>query len=182
MNSLTTSPTASASSATPTACASSATLWTTARPRLAKSSRRLVAPRPMSANTSACCSMPALSAAAPKAPPPTTASLTPASPNSATSSAAASAIASSPTRPLSPALTRRRSTNVRIQQFVAESLGDASYLLVSANEAAVIDPQRDITPFVKAANAHGATIRYVVETHVHNDYVSGGRELAALGA
>jgi glyoxylase-like metal-dependent hydrolase (beta-lactamase superfamily II)/rhodanese-related sulfurtransferase len=71
---------------------------------------------------------------------------------------------------------------VKIQQFVAESLGDASYLLVSGTEAAVIDPQRDIAPFVKAANAHGATIRYVVETHVHNDYVSGGRELAALGA
>ncbi len=67
-------------------------------------------------------------------------------------------------------------------QFVAESLGDASYLVVSGNEAAVIDPQRDIRPFVKAAREHGAEIRYVVETHVHNDYVSGGRELAALGA
>ncbi|HML97819.1 MAG TPA: MBL fold metallo-hydrolase [Tepidiformaceae bacterium] len=71
---------------------------------------------------------------------------------------------------------------MKIQQFVAESLGDASYLLVSGSEAAVIDPQRDIEPFVKMATAHGATIRYVVETHVHNDYVSGGRELAALGA
>lgn len=71
---------------------------------------------------------------------------------------------------------------MKIQQFVAESLGDASYLLVSGNEAAVIDPQRDIAPFVRAANAHGVTIRYVVETHVHNDYVSGGRELAAAGA
>lgn len=71
---------------------------------------------------------------------------------------------------------------MKIQQFVAESLGDASYLLVSGTEAAVIDPQRDIEPFVKMATAHGATIRYVVETHVHNDYVSGGRELAALGA
>ncbi|MCX7618976.1 MBL fold metallo-hydrolase [Tepidiforma sp.] len=67
-------------------------------------------------------------------------------------------------------------------QFVAEALGDASYLVVSGREAAVIDPQRDIRPFVKAAREHGAEIRYVVETHVHNDYVSGGRELAALGA
>ena len=71
---------------------------------------------------------------------------------------------------------------MKIHQFVAESLGDASYLLVSGNDAAVIDPQRDIAPFVQAANAHGATIRYVVETHVHNDYVSGGRQLAAHGA
>ncbi|GIW19427.1 MAG: MBL fold metallo-hydrolase [Tepidiforma sp.] len=67
-------------------------------------------------------------------------------------------------------------------QFVAEALGDASYLVVSGREAAVIDPQRDIRPFVKAAREHGAEIRYVVETHVHNDYVSGGPELAALGA
>jgi hydroxyacylglutathione hydrolase len=71
---------------------------------------------------------------------------------------------------------------MKIQQFVAESLGDASYLLVSGNQAAVIDPERDIEPFVRTATAHGATIRYVVETHVHNDYVSGGRELADLGA
>lgn len=67
-------------------------------------------------------------------------------------------------------------------QFVAEALGDASYLVVNGDAAAVIDPQRDIRPFVQAAREHGAEIRYVVETHVHNDYVSGGRELAALGA
>lgn len=71
---------------------------------------------------------------------------------------------------------------MNIQQFVAESLGDSSYLLVSDGEAAVIDPQRDIRPFLKAAAGFGAAIKYVVETHVHNDYVSGGRELAALGA
>lgn len=71
---------------------------------------------------------------------------------------------------------------MHIQQFVAESLGDSSYLVVSDGIAAVIDPQRDIRPFLKAAAGFGAAIKYVVETHVHNDYISGGRELAALGA
>jgi glyoxylase-like metal-dependent hydrolase (beta-lactamase superfamily II)/rhodanese-related sulfurtransferase len=71
---------------------------------------------------------------------------------------------------------------VKTIQFVAEALGDASYLVVSGGEAAAIDPQRDIRAMVQAAREHGAEIRYVLETHVHNDYVSGGRELAALGA
>lgn len=71
---------------------------------------------------------------------------------------------------------------MKIQQFVTESLGDASYLLVSGEVAAVIDPQRDIRPYMVAANDHRTTIRYVIETHVHNDYVSGGRELAVYGA
>ncbi len=71
---------------------------------------------------------------------------------------------------------------MRIIQFVTEALGDASYLVISGSEAAVIDPQRDVTPFVAAAAAAGATIRFVFETHVHNDYLSGGRELSALGA
>jgi glyoxylase-like metal-dependent hydrolase (beta-lactamase superfamily II)/rhodanese-related sulfurtransferase len=71
---------------------------------------------------------------------------------------------------------------VKTIQFVAEALGDASYLVVSGGEAAAIDPQRDIRAMVQAAREHGAEIRFVLETHVHNDYVSGGRELAALGA
>jgi glyoxylase-like metal-dependent hydrolase (beta-lactamase superfamily II)/rhodanese-related sulfurtransferase len=71
---------------------------------------------------------------------------------------------------------------MKIIQFVAESLGDASYVVISGAVAAVIDPQRDVRPFVAAARQHGAEIRYVFETHVHNDYLSGGCELAALGA
>ena len=71
---------------------------------------------------------------------------------------------------------------MEIVQFVAEALGDASYLVVSGEEAAVIDPQRDVRPYVAAAEARAARITRVFETHVHNDYVSGGLELAALGA
>ncbi|MGE3961994.1 MAG: rhodanese-like domain-containing protein [Dehalococcoidia bacterium] len=71
---------------------------------------------------------------------------------------------------------------MHIQQFVASALGDASYLVASGDAAAVIDPQRDVRPYLAAAEALGVTIRTVFETHVHNDYVSGGPELAALGA
>jgi len=71
---------------------------------------------------------------------------------------------------------------MHIKQFVASSLGDASYLVASGADAAVVDPQRDVRPYLAAAEELGVTIRYVFETHVHNDYVSGGPELAALGA
>ena len=47
----------------------------------------------------------------------------------------------------------------------------------------VVDPQRDIDRFLSAARSADVSIQYVLETHVHNDYVSGGRELAhATGA
>ena len=59
------------------------------------------------------------------------------------------------------------------------ALGDCSYLLVSGDEAAVIDPQRDIAPVLAAAASRGATFRWALDTHVHNDYVSGAREVAA---
>ncbi|MDO9444798.1 MAG: MBL fold metallo-hydrolase [Dehalococcoidia bacterium] len=71
---------------------------------------------------------------------------------------------------------------MEIVQFVADALGDASYLVVSGSEAAVVDPQRDVRPYLAAARERGVTITHAVETHVHNDYVSGGPELAALGA
>jgi len=71
---------------------------------------------------------------------------------------------------------------VKVLQFITETLGDASYLVVANGHAAAIDPQRDIRQLVAAAERHNAVIDYVFETHVHNDYLSGGRELAALGA
>lgn len=71
---------------------------------------------------------------------------------------------------------------MRIVQFVAEALGDASYLVASGGVAAMVDPQRDVRPYLAKARELGAEIRFVFETHVHNDYLSGGRELAALGA
>ncbi|HEY7483543.1 MAG TPA: MBL fold metallo-hydrolase [Streptosporangiaceae bacterium] len=70
-----------------------------------------------------------------------------------------------------------------VEVFVTPGLGDNSYLVVSGDEALVVDPQRDAWRFARTAQARGAAIRAVLETHVHNDYVSGGHELrAATGA
>ncbi|MBK9342954.1 MAG: MBL fold metallo-hydrolase [Dehalococcoidia bacterium] len=71
---------------------------------------------------------------------------------------------------------------LKVLQFVTEALGDASYLVVANGTAAAIDPQRDVRALLAAAREHNASIDYVLETHVHNDYLSGARELAALGA
>ena len=72
---------------------------------------------------------------------------------------------------------------MELDLFVTPGLGDNSYLLTWGDEAALIDPQRDVERFVEAARARGARIRYAIETHVHNDYVSGAAELrAATGA
>lgn len=71
---------------------------------------------------------------------------------------------------------------MEVLQFVTESLGDSSYLVVGNGVAAAIDPQRDIRPLLEAADRFNLPIKFVFETHVHNDYISGGRELADRGA
>ncbi len=58
------------------------------------------------------------------------------------------------------------------------SLGDRSYLVHDGDVGLVVDPQRDIDRVLDAADAAGVTITHVAETHVHNDYVSGGLTLA----
>lgn len=58
------------------------------------------------------------------------------------------------------------------------SLGDRSYLLISGDAAAAIDPQRDVDRFESALRDRGLRLTHVFETHVHNDYVTGGLELA----
>jgi hydroxyacylglutathione hydrolase len=65
------------------------------------------------------------------------------------------------------------------EQFYLGCLSHASYMLGSEGEAVVVDPQRDVDLYVKAAEEHGLTIRYIVETHLHADFVSGHKELAA---
>ncbi|MDQ3685395.1 MAG: MBL fold metallo-hydrolase, partial [Acidobacteriota bacterium] len=65
------------------------------------------------------------------------------------------------------------------KQFYLGCLAHASYMIGSEGMAAVVDPQRDIEQYVAEAEAHGLKIKYVVETHLHADFVSGHRELAA---
>ena len=59
-------------------------------------------------------------------------------------------------------------------------LGDRSYLVHDGAVALVIDPQRDTDRVENAARAAGVTITHVAETHLHNDYVTGGFELARV--
>src|SRR5437764_149933 len=64
-------------------------------------------------------------------------------------------------------------------QFYLNCLAHASYLIGDGGECAIVDPQRDVDQYVDAARQRGLSIRYVIETHLHADFVSGHRELAA---
>ena len=70
------------------------------------------------------------------------------------------------------------------QRFFDEGLAQASYLVGCdrTREAVIIDPRRDVDAYVSLARQHGLTIVAAIETHVHADFVSGARELAATGA
>uniref|UniRef100_UPI0006EB78CC MBL fold metallo-hydrolase n=1 Tax=Streptomyces silaceus TaxID=545123 RepID=UPI0006EB78CC len=61
-----------------------------------------------------------------------------------------------------------------------EGLGNRSYLAGGARDAVVIDPPRDIDQVIAAAARRGVRVAYVAETHLHNDYVTGGLELARV--
>lgn len=67
-----------------------------------------------------------------------------------------------------------------LKQFFVEGLGHASYLIASdqTREAAVVDPRRDVEVYVEEARREGLTIRYALETHNHNDFISGAKTLA----
>lgn len=60
------------------------------------------------------------------------------------------------------------------------SLGDRSYIVHDGTNALVVDPQRDIDRVLDAAATAGVEITHIAETHVHNDYVSGGLTLARI--
>jgi glyoxylase-like metal-dependent hydrolase (beta-lactamase superfamily II)/rhodanese-related sulfurtransferase len=65
------------------------------------------------------------------------------------------------------------------EQFYLGCLAHASYMLASEGEAIVVDPQRDVEIYLDAAKKQNVKIRHIFETHLHADFVSGHKELAA---
>ena len=68
--------------------------------------------------------------------------------------------------------------SVEVHPIRTPGLGDTSYLLSHAGYGLVVDPQRDLGRFLEAIERRAVHVTHVLETHLHNDYVSGGRELA----
>ncbi len=69
-----------------------------------------------------------------------------------------------------------------VRRIAIENLSNSSYLVGSQEEgvAVVIDPARDVDLYITAAEEMDVRILYAFETHIHNDFISGARELAAL--
>src|SRR5438045_2891614 len=64
------------------------------------------------------------------------------------------------------------------KQFYLGCLAHASYLIGSEGEATVVDPQRDVDQYIDEAAAQNLKIKFIIETHLHADFISGHRELA----
>lgn len=67
---------------------------------------------------------------------------------------------------------------MKIEQIYTGCLAEAAYYIESNGECAIIDPLREVAPYIKKAESNGAKIKYIFETHFHADFVSGHLELA----
>ncbi|MEJ5993034.1 MBL fold metallo-hydrolase [Pedobacter sp. Du54] len=67
---------------------------------------------------------------------------------------------------------------MKIEQIYTGCLAEAAYYIESEGEAAIIDPLREVTPYLNKAEHNGAIIKYIFETHFHADFVSGHIDLA----
>ena len=67
---------------------------------------------------------------------------------------------------------------MKFKQFYLGCLAHASYYIGSGVSAAIVDPQRDVAQYLDEAEANGQQIKYIIETHLHADFVSGHLELA----
>lgn len=67
---------------------------------------------------------------------------------------------------------------MKIEQIYTGCLAEAAYYIESNGEAAIIDPLREVQPYLKKAKLAGAAVKYIFETHFHADFVSGHLDLA----
>ena len=68
---------------------------------------------------------------------------------------------------------------MKVEQIYTGCLAQGAYYIQSEGEAVIIDPLREVTPYIEKAEKDGASIKYVLETHFHADFVSGHVDLAA---
>jgi len=67
---------------------------------------------------------------------------------------------------------------MKVEQIYTGCLAQGAYYIESNGEAVVIDPLREVAPYIQKAARNGATIKYVLETHFHADFVSGHLDLS----
>jgi len=67
---------------------------------------------------------------------------------------------------------------MKIEQIYTGCLAEAAYYIESNGEAAIIDPLREVVPYLRKAEKANATIKYIFETHFHADFISGHVDLA----
>lgn len=67
---------------------------------------------------------------------------------------------------------------MKIQQIYTGCLAEAAYYIESDGEVAIVDPLREVAPYIEMARENKAKIKYVLETHFHADFVSGHIDLA----
>ena len=71
---------------------------------------------------------------------------------------------------------------MKIEQIYTGCLSEAAYYIESEGESVIIDPLREIEPYIEKAKENNSQIKYILETHFHADFVSGHVELAKTGA
>ena len=67
---------------------------------------------------------------------------------------------------------------MKVEQIYTGCLAQGAYYIQSESEAVIIDPLREVQPYINKAERNGAKIKYIFETHFHADFVSGHLELS----
>lgn len=73
-----------------------------------------------------------------------------------------------------------RDENIKVYQFIRVGKGCLSYMVVSGEEALLVDPARFTDVYLDAAKEDGVNITHIVDSHLHADHISGGKNLADM--